>query len=909
MSQSDDFDYGTTIHLPQTDFPRRAGLAQLEPKILSRWNKMGFYQQQRETSKGREKFILHFGPPFANGHIHLGHLLSHTLKDFVCRSQQMLGRDAPLIPGYDCHGLPIEWKIEEKYRAEKKNTTKDSDPVSFRRECRDYAAHWSTVQTGELQRLGINGDWQNPYSTMHNKSEAKIASEIHKFLLNGSLYRGSKPVMWSTVEQTALAEAEVEYKDVMSDTVYVKFPIKSGGPEELRSASIVIWTTTPWTLPGNRAVAYGEDIEYVAIEITAIADEATARTGDKIVIAKALLESLQKVSGITAYKNFWSGTGRDLTGTVCHHCLAGKRYNFDVPVLPGDFVTTETGTGFVHVAPGHGEDDYHLGLAHKIEIPHTVQGDGTYFPDVPLFAGMMVYDSEKKYWPANKEVIKTLIETGALVAKNKISHSYPHSWRSKAPVIFRNTPQWFISMEKNDLRKKALSEIEKTRFVPAKGKNRIGSMVESRGDWCVSRQLWWGQRIPAYFYGEGEDDFVVAETMEEAVALATKKAGRAIAQNDLRQDPDVLDTWASSWLWPMEVFGGFQDKSFDRAKGKIIPQNNPDLNYFYPTQVLVTAPEILFFWVARMIIAGYEYMDKKPFEDVYLTGIVRDKLGRKMSKSLGNSPDPLNLIKQYGADGVRTGMLFSSPAGNDLLFDEKLCEQGRNFANKIWNAFRLVKGWEVADAPWPMENAIAVGWFEAKLNEGLHELADHFSKFRISDALMTTYKMVWDDFCSWYLEIIKPPFGNPIDRATYNSTISFFETLLKLLHPFMPFITEELWHELSAKEKEDCILTAAWPVAAPAHPGNKQVIEQGALAFEIISQIRNLRNAKGISPKVPIGLDIGKVLELVDGLDASSDDIRVECGLVVVLCHKQRQQPVAVVDRQRARPAPVPKDW
>ena len=688
MSQSDDFDYGTTIHLPQTDFPRRAGLAQLEPKILSRWNKMGFYQQQRETSKGREKFILHFGPPFANGHIHLGHLLSHTLKDFVCRSQQMLGRDAPLIPGYDCHGLPIEWKIEEKYRAEKKNTTKDSDPVSFRRECRDYAAHWSTVQTGELQRLGINGDWQNPYSTMHNKSEAKIASEIHKFLLNGSLYRGSKPVMWSTVEQTALAEAEVEYKDVMSDTVYVKFPIKSGGPEELRSASIVIWTTTPWTLPGNRAVAYGEDIEYVAIEITAIADEATARTGDKIVIAKALLESLQKVSGITAYKNFWSGTGRDLTGTVCHHCLAGKGYNFDVPVLPGDFVTTETGTGFVHVAPGHGEDDYHLGLAHKIEIPHTVQGDGTYFPDVPLFAGMMVYDSEKKYWPANKEVIKTLIETGALVAKNKISHSYPHSWRSKAPVIFRNTPQWFISMEKNDLRKKALSEIEKTRFVPAKGKNRIGSMVESRGDWCVSRQRAWGVPIAIFVDKKTGQPLRDEKVLRNIISVFEKEGSDAWYKHsashflgsdynagDYEQVMDIIDVWFESGSTHAFVLE-------DREKWPAVQ---------WPADLYLEGSDQHRGWFQSSLLEAVGTRGRAPYKAVLTHGFILDEKGYKMSKSVGNVTAPDKLMDNYGADILRL-WVAGSDYTEDIKFGENILKGHVDVYRRIRNTFCYLLG-------------------------------------------------------------------------------------------------------------------------------------------------------------------------------------------------------------------------
>mgnify|MGYP001799895859 CR=1 FL=1 len=371
--------------------------------------------------------------------------------------------------------------------------------------------------------------------------------------------------------------------------------------------------------------------------------------------------------------------------------------------------------------------------------------------------------------------------------------------------------------------------------------------MENVRDWCISRQLWWGQRIPAYYYGEGENDFVVAESIEEAVELAKEATGKSdLTTSDLRQDEDVLDTWASSNLWPIAVFDGFNEKCFDKETGKIDKSKNEELSFFYPTNTLVTAPEILFFWVARMVIAGYEYLDEKPFENVYLTGIVRDKQRRKMSKSLGNSPDPLDLIKQYGADGVRTGMLFSSPAGNDLLFDEKLCEQGRNFSNKIWNAFRLVKGWETTNEAQPRVNVQAIAWFENKLNKALTELEDHFSKFRMSDALMTAYKLVWNDFCSWYLEWIKPEYGQPIDAATYAKTIELFELVLKLLHPFMPFITEELWHELKDRKDGEAIIVVEWPKASSF---DETILKEADLLFEVTSGVRNIRSSKGISPK------------------------------------------------------------
>ncbi|MFH1158468.1 MAG: class I tRNA ligase family protein, partial [Pseudomonadota bacterium] len=479
-------DYGQTIHLPKTDFPRRAGLAQKEPEILRRWEKMDLYAMQREASKGREKFILHMGPPFANGNIHLGHVLSTVLKDVVCRTRQMMGYDAPLVPGFDCHGLPIEWKVEEDFRAKGKNSTKDSDPVGFRAECRAFARKWIDVQSAEFQRIGVHGDWKNPYVTMDRKSEAMIAKEIHKFLLNGALYLGSKPVMWSIPEQTALAEAEVEYKDITSDTAWVKFPVnfeKSKNlPQKLEGASVVIWTTTPWTLPGNRAIGYGEYLNYACYKVLKVKEgNLLVKAGDKFIVCDGtnsrvdtvgklrveegdeltisfdatsdqLQENFRKFmaeTGIEAFEvpHLWWGYGHDLQGIICHHPLHGKGYDFDVPLLPGDFVTAEDGTGFVHIAPGHGEDDYNLVSTYnknnptaKIEIPQTVGGDGKYFADVPLFAGLPVYMPDGKKGPANKMVLQAIAEAGNLVAQNRVTHSYPHSWRSKAPVIFRNTP-------------------------------------------------------------------------------------------------------------------------------------------------------------------------------------------------------------------------------------------------------------------------------------------------------------------------------------------------------------------------------------------------------------------------------------------------------------------------------------
>jgi isoleucyl-tRNA synthetase len=490
-------DYKDTLRLPRTDFPMKAGLPQKEPLLLERWEKIGLEARLREQSKEQEKFILHDGPPYANGHLHIGHALNKILKDVINRSQQMMGKNAHYVPGWDCHGLPIEWKIEEKYRAAGKD--KDDVPiVEFRKECRDFAAHWIDVQREEFKRLGVGGDWENPYTTMAYAAEAQIAREIGKFLMNGGLFKGSKPVMWSVVEKTALAEAEVEYHDHTSTTVWVRFPIVKPSRDEIDGASVVIWTTTPWTMPGNRAVAYGEDITYSVLYVSEVTPESAVQKGDRLVVAQALAADFKEAVGIVGTSQETSVPGSTLAGTVCKHPLhaADPYYDFDVRLLAGDFVSDEDGTGFVHIAPGHGADDYVLGMANGVEVPQTVGEDGGYYDHVPLFAGLTVYTQEGKPGPANKAVVEALREAGNLMASGKLRHSYPHSWRSKAPLIFRNTAQWFISMETNNLRQKALAAIDETKFYPPAGRTRLYSMIEQRPDWCISRQRAWGVPIP-----------------------------------------------------------------------------------------------------------------------------------------------------------------------------------------------------------------------------------------------------------------------------------------------------------------------------------------------------------------------------------------------------------------------------
>jgi len=523
-------DFKATVFLPQTAFPMRGDLPKREPDTLAAWETGDLYRQLRKAAKGREKFVLHDGPPYANGHLHIGHALNKILKDVVVRTQQMSGKDADYVPGWDCHGLPIEWKIEEEYRAKGKD--KDAvDIVEFRRECRDFAAKWIEIQKAEFKRLGIAGDWANPYSTMSYKAEAQIAREIAKFAMNGGLFRGSKPVMWSVVEKTALAEAEIEYHEHKSATIHLAFPIVTPKNPRHAGASIVIWTTTPWTIPGNRAIAAGAEIEYDLVTVKSVHADAKVKVGARYLVAKALATEFVEAAKIAEIDVSLDdrATGAELAGTVCAHPLRGIEggegyYDFDVRVFTGDFVTTEAGTGFGHIAPGHGEDDYELGLKNGVEVPQTVSADGSYYPHVALFAGKRVFTQHGKSGDANKSVIAVLEATGNLVATGTLLHSYPHSWRSKAPLLFRNTPQWFISMAANDLRAKALAAIEATRWVPASGKNRIKAMIEQRPDWCISRQRAWGVPI-AVFVDKKSGQLLRDEAVFKRIADAFEAEG------------------------------------------------------------------------------------------------------------------------------------------------------------------------------------------------------------------------------------------------------------------------------------------------------------------------------------------------------------------------------------------------
>ncbi len=725
-----------------------------------------------EPNPDKEPYCIVIPPPNVTGVLHMGHMMNNTIQDVLVRKARMEGKEACWVPGTDHASIATEARVVAMLR---EKGIKKSDLT--REEFLKYAWEWKEKYGGiileQLKKLGASCDWERTRFTMEPELSDAVTNVFIDLYKKGNIYRGLRMVNWDPVGKTALSDDEVNYKDVQSKLYYIKYPIE--GSTEF----VTIATVRPETIMADAAICVNPNDE--------------------------------------RYKH-----------------LKGKKaiiplINRAIPIIEDEYVTMDFGTGCLKVTPAHDMNDYELGRKHQLEVIDILNEDGTLNEKAKIFIG-------EDRFIARKKIAKELEAKEFLSKVEEYKSNVGHSERTDAVIEPRLSLQWFVKMK--EITKPALENVmnDNIQLIPAKFKNTYRHWMENVRDWCISRQLWWGQRIPAWYDDRG--NFVVAKTREEAL-IEFKNQNLEINPDTIRQDEDVLDTWFSSWLWPISVFDGFKDP------------NNKDIQYYYPTNDLVTAPEILFFWVARMIIAGYEYRGQMPFKNVYLTGIVRDKLGRKMSKSLGNSPDPLDLIETYGADGVRTGMLFSSPAGNDLLFDEKLCEQGRNFANKIWNAFRLVKGWEVVKIDQPQENKIGIEWFDSKLNESLAELEDHFSKFRISDALHTVYKLVWDDFCSWYLEIIKPEFGKPIDTITYNKTIDFFETLLKVLHPFMPFITEELWHELGKRSEKDCVIVASWPKSGKR---DAAILNEGKISFEIITEIRNTRNTKGISPKESLKL-------------------------------------------------------
>jgi len=620
----------------------------------------------------------------------------------------------------------------------------------------------------------------------------------------GKIYRGIRMINWDPAAETALSNEEVIHKEVNSKLYHLRYKIEGTDDEWLTLA-----TTRPETILGDSAICVNpNDVRYANLK------------GKKAIVP-----------------------------------IVGR----SIPIIFDDYVDMEFGTGCLKVTPAHDENDYELGKTHDLETIDILNDDGS------LNKFGLHYEGQDRF-KVRKAIAKELDELGYMVKIEDHINKVGYSERTDVPIEPKLSLQWFVNMK--ELAEPALKSVMEgeVQFHPDNLKNTYRHWMENVKDWCVSRQLWWGHQIPAWYYGKGDDDFVICKTIEEAVIAATEKSGRSITASELKQDEDVMDTWFSSWLWPISSFNGLTDP------------NNAEIDYYYPTNDLVTAPEIMFFWVARMIMAGHEYMGKAPFKNVYYTGIVRDKLGRKMSKSLGNSPDPLDLIKEYGADGIRVGILISSPAGNDLPFDSSQCEQGRNFSNKVWNAFRLVDQWDVKDIEQPESSRIAIEWFENKLNHTIESINSNFDKFRISDALMSTYKLVWDDFCSWYLEMVKPVYLQPIDKVTLDATKAFFEKLLQLMHPFTPFISEELWHLLKERADGDDIIISEWPTAGNV---NEDLLNKFDVASEIISNIRNVRKSNNIANKVQIELSIKEN----ETLNKSFDSVIVKLGNISELSY------------------------
>ena len=736
------------------------------------------------TPDEREAYTIVIPPPNVTGVLHMGHMLNNTLQDVMVRRARMMGFNACWVPGTDHASIATEAKVVQKLA---KEGIQKNDLT--RDEFLSHAFDWKEKHGGiileQLKKLGASCDWERTKFTMDEDMSESVIKVFVDLHQKGLIYRGVRMVNWDPSAQTALSDEEVIHKEVNSKLYHIDYKIEGSNEK------ITIATTRPETILGDSAICVNPN------------DERYTHLKGK----KAIVPLVDRV----------------------------------IPIIFDEYVDMEFGTGALKITPAHDINDYQLGDKHGLETIDILNDDGTLSEAASLYIG-------KDRFVVREEIAFDLKAKGYLVKTEEYQNKVGFSERTDAVIEPKLSMQWFFKME--SFSKPALEHVlnDDIQFHPAKFKNTYRHWMENIKDWCVSRQLWWGQQIPAYFY-EG-NKYVVAESKEEALALAQKEKP-SVTMADLKQDADVLDTWFSSWLWPISVFDGIRNP------------DNKEINYYYPTNDIVTAPEILFFWVARMVMAGYEYRGELPFKNVYLTGIVRDKQGRKMSKSLGNSPDPITLIEKYGADGVRVGMLLSSPAGNDLPFDEGLCEQGRNFSNKIWNAFRLIKGWEVAKVEQPESAKQAINWFENKLSKTIVEIDESYSKYRISEALMGTYRLVWDDFCSWYLEMVKPNYGSPMDKVTYAKTIEQLEKILKLLHPFMPFLTEEIWHLIDDR-KED-IIVANWPKSGTV---KEQLLADFENTTEVVAGIRTIRKEQNIANKEQLKLLVIQNQKAKTNLDA-----------------------------------------
>ncbi|UFN46958.1 isoleucine--tRNA ligase [Roseomonas sp. OT10] len=787
-------DWRGSVFLPRTPFPMKGDLPKREPDWLARWQRLGLWDRLRAESAGRPSFVLHDGPPYANGPLHIGHALNKILKDVINRAAQMSGRDANYVPGWDCHGLPIEWKVEEEYR--KKGRDKDAVPVlDFRAECRAYAAHWLNVQREEFQRLGVFGDWAGRYATMDLSSEAVIAGEIGKFLLNGSLYRGLRPVMWSPVEKTALADAEVEYHDHTSPTLHALFPVVSAAKGELDGARVVIWTTTPWTMPGNRAVAYGEEIDYALLHVDAVAEGSLLRPGLTLLVALPLLPAFAKETGLAAHTVRRVLKGSELAGTILAHPLRGWAgaaggYDFDVPLLPGDFVTADAGTGFVHIAPGHGEDDFNLGRIFGLPVPETVADDGTYTVQAPGFAGLHVFKAHEAVWAA-------IASMGNLAAKGSLVHSYPHSWRSKKPVIFRATPQWFIAMDDgNAIREKALDALSRTHFVPEAGRNRLTSMIAARPDWCISRQRAWGVPIPVFVdkrTGEPLRDAAVIERVvcafreEGADAWYKPGAAQRFLGNDRNPDDyeqvmDIVDVW----------FESGSTHAFTLTPERGLP---------FPADLYLEGSDQHRGWFHSSLLESIGTRGVAPFKALLTHGFTLDESGRKMSKSLGNVTAPQEVTKKYGADILRLWVM-NADTTEDQRIGPRILEQTAELYRRLRNTLRWLLG--NLDGFSDAERVPHAELPELELWV-LHRLAELDARLRqaVADHDWTGVYPEIHAFCAadlsaFYFDVRKDSLycdaaDSPRRRAARTVLDALHRCLTTWLAPVLPFTAEEAW--------------------------------------------------------------------------------------------------------------------
>ena len=772
------------------DIPSKYIAKSVEHKWYEYWMKNDYFHS---TPDEREPYTIVIPPPNVTGVLHMGHMLNNTIQDVLIRRARLQGKNACWVPGTDHASIATEAKVVAKLK-EQGIDKNDLTREAFLEHAWEWKHEYGGIILEQLKKLGCSCDWERTSFTMDPEMSEAVVKVFVDLYNKGLIYRGYRMVNWDPEAKTTLSDEEVIHVEKQGNLYYIAYKIEDS------DETLTIATTRPETIFGDTAICINpNDLRFTHLK------------GKKAIVPLS---------------------------------------NRVIPIIEDDYVDVAFGTGCLKVTPAHDENDKVLGDTHGLEVIDIFNDDAS------LNSFGLHYEGKDRF-VARKEVVKELEEKGILIKTETHLNKVGTSERTKAVIEPRLSDQWFLKME--ELAKPAIDAVlgdqAEVNLYPKKFENTYRHWMENVRDWNISRQLMWGQQIPAYFYGDGKEDFVVAQNPEEALALAKEKTGNlTLVAADLKQESDVVDTWFSAWLWPMNVFDGIRN-----------PENE-EIQYYYPTNDLVTGPDILFFWVARMIVAGYEFKDKKPFNNVYLTGLVRDKQRRKMSKSLGNSPDALKLIEEYGADGVRVGLLLSAAAGNDLMFDEALCQQGKGFANKIWNAFRLVNGWKLdAAKPQTAVAKIAIDWYDAKFQTVLAEIEDHFSKYRLSDALMAIYKLVWDDFASWFLEMVKPEFGQPIDQKTYDAVITAFENNLKLLHPFMPFLTEEIWQFIAERTPEEALIVATWPKATPI---DTQLIADFSIIADVVSGIRTIRKEKNISFKEPVELFVVNNDEATTSLDA-----------------------------------------